>query len=452
MNQFKIITAMKPVQIIRCVITSFLLMSFSLAGHAKENPMKYGPSHVELKKTEGRYRLFVNGEEFWVKGAGCEFGPCDLVALHGGNSIRTWRVNNGIKTGREVLDQAWENGLMVMMGLDVAGERHGFDYNDEAAVARQLEDIKKDVMELKDHPALLGWGIGNELNHRYTNMRVWDAVNDIARMIKEVDGNSVVTTMLAGFAPDDVKYIQDSCTYLDFLSVQMYADIINLGQRMTEAGYDGPFLVTEWGATGHWEMPATEWGSPVEQSSAEKADIIKLRYREAILSNQENCLGSYVFLWGQKQERTPTWYGLFTENGERTEAVNVMEYLWTGSWPEQKAPRILNAEIQDMGGRFDNVKLEEDALYSAIIEVENSGNENINTLNARAEILPEPEELSDGGDFEQRPQSIGGLIISATHREVVFRSPAQRGAYRLFIYISDDNSNTGTINIPFLIP
>jgi hypothetical protein len=440
---------MKFIIIIRLLTISLLMISCESKVSTEEDPVKYGPSRVELRKTEGRYRLFVNGEEFYVKGAGCEFGPCGLIAEHGGNSIRTWRVHNGVSTGREVLDKAWENGLMVMMGLDVGRERHGFDYNDDAAVARQFEEIKKNVIELKDHPALLGWGIGNELNHGYTNMRVWDAVNDIAKMISEVDGTSVVTTMLAGIGRNEVEYIRDNCPYLDFISVQMYGDIINLNQRLAEAGYDGPYLVTEWGATGHWEMPETDWGSPVEQSSAEKADAIMIRYEKAILSDPVNCLGSYVFLWGQKQERTPTWYGLFTENGERTEAVNVMEYLWTGKWPEQMAPRILDAQIKDRGGRFDSVELEEAALYSAIFEVEYSGNGNIY---ARAEILPEPEELSDGGDFEQRPETIGGLIKSATTDEVVFMAPARKGAYRLFIYVSDDASNTGTINIPFLIP
>ena len=411
--------------------------------------MKYGPSRVELKKTEGGYRLFVNGEEFWVKGAGCEFGPCDLVAAHGGNSIRTWRTDNGINSGKEVLDNALEHGLMVLMGIDVGRERHGFDYNDEDEVARQLENIKNDVLELKDHPALLGWGIGNELNHGYTNKKVWNAVNDIAKMIREVDGKHVTTTMLAGIAAEDVAYIRDNCPDLDFISIQMYADIINLEQRLAEAGYDGPYLVSEWGATGHWEMPETEWGSPIEQSSAEKEDIIRLRNEKAILSDPVNCLGSYVFLWGQKQERTPTWYGLFTEQGEKTGAVNVMEYLWTGKWPDQIAPKILNAEIKGKGGRFDNIRLERNVLYSAVTEVEYPEG---GQITARAEILPEPSELSDGGDFEKRPRTIEGLVVSAYPDKVVFRSPSGEGAYRLFIYISDDDNNTGTINIPFLIP
>ena len=196
-------------------------------------------------------------------------------------------------------------------------------------------------------------------------------------------------------------------------------------------------------------MPETEWGSPIEQSSTEKADAIKKRYEKAILSDPANCLGSYVFLWGQKQERTPTWYGMFTEKGEKTEAVNVMEFLWTGKWPEQMAPRISDAKIRDKGGRFDNVRLKENTVYTAIVNVDYSG---VWDVAARAEIIPEPVELSDGGDFEQRPESIGGLIMSVTPEEVVFRSPSQKGAYRLFIYISDNYSNTGTINIPFLIP
>lgn len=411
-------------------------------------PANEGPSHVEMRNVDGRYRLFVNGEEFFVKGAGCEFGPCALIAEYGGNSVRTWRVDNGRQTGREVLDEAWESGLMVMMGLDMQRERHGFDYNDEQAVAEQLEKFREQVLELKDHPALLGWGIGNELNLRYTNNKVWDAVNDIARMIKEVDGNHVTTTMLAGIGKSEVEYISKNCPDLDFLSIQLYGDVINLEQRLQEAGYDGPYLVTEWGATGHWEMPETSWGSPIEQTSSEKASAIKKRYKKAILGDDKNCMGSFVFLWGQKQERTPSWYGFFTEKGEKTEPINVMEYLWNGQWPQNMAPRFTDIQIKDKGGRFDNLKLKRNGEYTVEITIEHPQME---ALSVRGEVMPEPVELSDGGDFEKRPQTIEGLILSANTSEVTFRAPAKKGAYRIFVYVTDVHNQAGTANIPFFV-
>lgn len=435
-------------KIIIAAAMSLPLIACNFGRDSKSDPMKEGPSHVEMRNVDGRYRLFVNGEEFFVKGAGCEFGPCYQIAAHGGNAIRTWRTDNSQQTGREVLDEAWKNGLMVMMGLDMGRERHGFDYNDTAAVAAQLEQFRKEVIELKDHPALLGWGIGNELNLNYTNKNVWAAVNDIAKMIKEVSGNTVVTTMLAGINATDVRYIKEKAPYLDFLSIQMYGDLINLPQRLKEAGYDGPYLVTEWGPTGHWEMPSTEWGSPIEQTSTEKAESIKERYQKAILADHANSMGSFVFLWGQKQERTPTWYGMFTEIGERTEAITYMYYLWTGQWPENMAPKFYDITIQGKGGRFDNVRLERNGQYTASISVEHPNNL---PMNVRVEIMPEPRQLSVGGDYEPRPASIEGLVVSASTSEIVFRAPQESGAYRILVYVTDENNYAATANIPFYV-
>ncbi len=431
----------------------FILMTgMMLACTPSQEPeSKYlteGPSHVEMREVDGKHRLFVNGEEFYVKGAGCEFGPCYQIAAHGGNSFRTWRTDNSQRSGLEVLDDAYEHGLMVMMGLDVARERHGFDYDDEVAVAAQLERLRQEVVELKDHPALLGWGIGNELNLRYTNPRVWDAVNDIARMIKEVDGNHVTTTMLAGIGPKEVEYIAANCPDIDFLSLQFYGALINLEEILQNVGYAGPYLVTEWGPIGHWEMPQTEWGRPIEQTSTEKAEAIKTRYQEVILADDANCMGSFVFLWGQKQERTPSWYGFFTEAGERMEPVNMMEYLWTGEWPEQKAPRVYDIKIAGKGGRFDSVRLQPGGEYTAILEIEHHDE---SSLNVRAEIMPEPKELSDGGDYEPRPASIEGLISASDINGVSFIAPAEPGEYRILVYVTDQYNNAGTANVPFYV-
>jgi len=120
------------------------------------------PVKVELKKHDGQFQIYVNNEPFYIKGAGLEFGNIASVAKHGGNSFRTWRTENGQQSGKEVLDAAAENGLMVTMGIEVARERHGFDYNDSIAVKGQLDRIKQEVIALKDHPALFIWAIGND--------------------------------------------------------------------------------------------------------------------------------------------------------------------------------------------------------------------------------------------------------------------------------------------------
>ncbi len=243
----------------------------------------------------------------------------ESLAKHGGNSFRTWRVDNGETNGMEVLNEAYKHGLMVCMGIEVARERHGFDYDDEEAVKKQFEQIEKDVLELKDHPALLMWGIGNELNLRHKNPKVWDAINEIAAMIHKEDPNHPTTTMLAGANKNEIIEVSERCPELDLISFQLYGKIEELPQYIKESGYEGAYIVSEWGATGHWEVEKTAWGRPIEQNSHDKATAYRERYNNVILTDSAHCIGSFVFLWGQKQERTPTWYGVFLENGDKTE-------------------------------------------------------------------------------------------------------------------------------------
>lgn len=404
-----------------------------------------GPRKVEMKINEaGNYRLFVDGEEFYVEGAGLEFGSRVSLAGHGSNSFRTWRTDNAQK----ILDEADSLGMMVLMGIDVGRERHGFNYNDENLVKQQQEEIKSQVLKFKDHPALLAWGIGNELNLRYTNKKVWNAVNDISKMIHEVDGNHPTTTMLAGIGKAEVDYIAEHCTDVDFLSIQFYGAIIDLESRLEKAGYEGPYMVTEWGPTGHWEVPKTSWGAPIEQTSSEKAASIKERYEQVILADEKYCLGSYIFLWGQKQERTPTWYGLFTENGEEMQSIDVMHYFWNDrTHPDNRAPEITDVKINQLAA-IENIKVEPGEELTLTYEVyDPDGDE----LNIRFEVIKEATVLGDGGDHEPRPEAFNNLLIAAKDGVVSFRAPGQTGPYRAFLYVLDGNNHAATVNIPFFV-
>ena len=173
---------------------------FNLSVFSQVNQIK----KVEVIKSNDGFRLVKDNKPYYIKGAG-GYEHLDLLSKIGGNSIRTWGTENAI----EILDQAHQKGISVCMGLWVGHERHGFDYNDEYAITSQLEAFKKQVLKLKDHPALLMWSVGNEVDLFYKNFKVWNAVEDIAKMIKELDPNHPVMTVTAGIEPCEVYMIKN---------------------------------------------------------------------------------------------------------------------------------------------------------------------------------------------------------------------------------------------------
>jgi len=410
------------------------------------NTLKSKVAKVTIKNTEGKYQLLVNNEPFYIKGAGLEFGNIPALAKHNGNSFRTWRTDNGEQSGKEVLDEAHKYGLMVTMGIEVARERHGFDYNDEAAVKEQKERIRKEVLEFKDHPSLLIWAIGNELNLRSTNPRVWDAVNDISKMIHDIDPNHPTTTTLAGMSQQDIEYIKERCKNIDILSIQLYGSIVKLPKFLKDFGWIGPYMVTEWGATGHWEVPKTSWDIPIEENSSVKAANYLKRHQIAIESDTTQCLGSYVFLWGQKQERTPTWYGVFLEDGKETESVDVMHYIWSKKWPENRTPQIKSFTLNNKTA-YQSVILKPNKDAKATIDIVDFEN---NTINYSWEVLRESTDLKDGGDKENRPEIIDIQLTRNQNREINFKL-SEKGNYRLFVYADDGYNHAATANIPFKV-
>jgi hypothetical protein len=404
-----------------------------------------GPAKVELKESNGKYRLYVDGREFFVRGAGCEFGSIEKLGKHGANSFRTWRTENGQQSGQQVLDRAQKAGLKVLMGLELIPERQGFDYDDPVAVGRQFTSIREQVLKFKDHPALLGWLIGNELNHQAKNPKVWDAVNDVAKFIHQADPNHPASTATAGISKGVVDEIKKRTPAIDFLSVQFYGDIVNLQKRLKDAQWEGPYMVTEWGATGHWEVASTQWKAPIEETSSQKAKKFAERYEKAIAADALRCLGSYVFLWGQKQERTPTWYGMFTQKDEDTETVDVMHRIWTGSFPSNRSPQIESISLNGQTAA-QNIRVRAGAPLSGAVAASDPDGDR---LKYTFEIMQESTDLKTGGDFETTPPILAS--VESLKGEIALKAPAKEGAYRLFFYVRDGKSHCGTGNTPFYV-
>jgi hypothetical protein len=427
---------------IRYCIKGFILCILIATSFTRPMAQQNAPVKVEVRKIGSAYRLFRGGQEYFIKGAGGT-NYTDRLVQYGGNSIRTWDTRNG----QEVLTRAANLGVTVTMGLNVARERHGFNYDDTAAVRKQLETLRQQVRQLKNNSALLIWGIGNELNLNYTNPKVWDAVNGIARMIHEEDPLHPATTMLAGVNKKEIDYIKARCPDLDLLSFQVYGGLAGLPQQVHNAGWEGAYIVTEWGPTGHWEGLQTSWKAPIEETSSEKAAVYESRYQYGIERDKDKCLGSYVFLWGQKQERTPTWYGLFTEKGEESEVVDAMQFLWSGKWPKNQAPHIYSLQLNGQKAA-DNVYLKPGQVYEALATAFDPNNDK---LTYRWELLNEATNVGVGGDREEKPAAIDHSITLSSNGKAMLTAPAKEGAYRLFVYISDGHNKLATANIPFYV-
>jgi len=405
-----------------------------------------GPVKVEIVRTDAGYVLLRGGAPYAVRGAGMAVDDLARFASHGGNSIRNWTTDNRVQDVMELLDQAQSHGVTVALGLPMRPQRHGFDYDDAAAVAAQRESFRDDIIRYRDHPALLAWIVGNELNHSYTNPRVFDAVEDVTRMIKELDPNHPVTTALAGFYPQVVAEAQARAPSLDFLSFQNYGSLFGLPTKMAAAGFTSPFMVTEWGTIGYWEMEKTAWGAPVELTSSEKADVFLRAQREVFSVLAGRLLGSYVFFWGQKQERTPTWFGLLLETGEETEAADVMQRVWTGEWPANRSPRVSSLHLDGKGSR-QSVTLVAGRTYEAAFDVVDPEGD---PLRFRWEVKPESDVTQAGGDHEAHIPGIEGLLRDprAARTAITVKEP---GRYRLFAYAFDDRGHAAHANIPFLV-
>ena len=398
---------------------------------------------VEIRGEPGNFKLYRAGAPYEIRGAGAQ-SVDDLASLaqHGANSVRNWSVDDG-----GILDRARELGLTVALCLDVKRERHGFDYNDAAAVDEQFKRLRAQVLAHRNHPALLVWIIGNELNYDYRNPAVYDAVNDISKMIHELDPHHPTTTTTAGIDRSLARVIEARAPDLDFLSVQVYGGLFELSDALADIHLRLPLMVTEWGTIGHWEVPQTDWGAPIEPTSTDKARRYRDGYDGVLASMGGSLIGNYAFLWGQKQERTPTWYGVLTEDGRRTEAADTLQHIWTGRWPSNRSPKVREL-LLDGKRAEDDVRLTPGGTYAASVQaIDPDGDK----LDYDWRLARESQATQGGGDPETKPDEVQLQNSNAQPGTLSWRVPDQPGAYRLYVYVGDGNGGAGHANIPFLV-
>ncbi len=400
---------------------------------------------VELARGESGWQLLRAGEPYFIRGAGGDHSLEDLAAA-GGNSVRTWDAE-GIRGGMDTmdfLDEAHALGLSVTLGIWIGHERHGFDYDDPDQVRAQFERARQLVERYKDHPALLIWGIGNEMEgfEDGDNPAIWEAVDDIAAMVKELDPNHPTMTVTTFVHGERVDYVHRKSDAIDIHGVNAYGGARVVADWLEERNASKPFILTEYGPVGPWESGKTEWGAPYEQTSTEKAEFYKQSHRLGIEAHPGMALGGYAFLWGNKMEATPSWFGMWLDDGARLGSVDAMTEVWTGSPPADRSPIVepLKVDGAPAAEPGDSVKVSAEAADPERGE-----------LRARWELRRDSGELLTGGDYRPYPLLIEDAIAESSVRSATVRMPDAPGPYRLYYTVYDPAGNAATANLPLLV-
>ncbi len=231
--------------------------------------------------------------------------------------------------------------MSVTVGIWLGHERHGFRYDNPEMVAAQFEKAKAAFQKYKDHPAVLMWGIGNEMEGDGKNEAIFVAVNNIAKMAKEVDPNHPTMTVISEFGDkgDKVKNIHRLCPDIDVIGVNSGGGP-SVAERYKQFGATKPFILTEFGPNGAWETARTTFKAPIEPTSTQKAAAYRAVYEKSVLGAKGTCIGSYAFVWGSKMEATATWFGMVLPDGTRLASAETMSELWTGKPPANRVPII----------------------------------------------------------------------------------------------------------------
>lgn len=431
---------MKPSRILSLqIITSTLLALLAQTAVADPISMR--------RNGDGGWELVRDGKTFFVRGAGGQ-NHLDVLVESGGNAIRTWGIESLTEKvdGETLVERARKHDLVIAAGLWVGHERHGFDYSNDTQIKEQREAIRAAVAKWKGEPTIGFWGLGNEMEGPMSDgrdVRIWKELEELAKIIKKEDPTRLIMTVIAGAGAEKVKGMKDHCPSIDIIGVNAYASASGAGKAVKQAGWDKPFILSEFGPMGHWEVGKTEWGAPIEPSSREKAAKYYSAHQLVVEESEGLCVGSFAFVWGQKQETTSTWYGMFLKSGEKLPPVDAMAKAWTGEWPENRCPRVES---------FTSTAAQHSVSPGETVEV---------TLEARDPeggelefswaIAGESTDRKHGGDAEAAPPEMPVKVEPSGANAWRFKAPGKPGEYRLFLVVRDGQQAASAENFPFRV-
>jgi hypothetical protein len=394
------------------------------------------PVRVEVVKTAGGWQLLRGGKPYFIKGVGGDASK-EWLAQYGGNSFRVWGVDR-LATD---LDEARKSGLTVIAGMWIGHKRQGFDYHNTVQVKAQFDRAQEAIRRNRNDPALLVWSIGNEMETEEPagDPAVWQAIEDIAAMIKKEDPNHPTMTVIAEVGGDKIPQINKYCPDIDIVGINSYGGGQSVGERYRTAGGTKPYVITEFGPPGQWETGQKSWGGVVEMTSTEKTDWYRRTYLGSVLGQKGFCFGSCAFAWGYKREATATWYGMFLPDGSKVAAVDTMSELWTGKPITNPCPRINSLKLADGDGRG-----ETGTVVHVLLDASGANGE---PMKVSWELQRDMFRYQVAAEGAAGSSGFPEAIVNATDKGADVKLPASGGGYRLYAYVRTPHNGSAVANL-----
>lgn len=417
-------------------------------------------SQVTIEKSDNTWKLLVDKEPFDIKGVtfGYDDDPANFMTYFkdlksiGVNTIRTW--GTGPNTSL-LLEAAERHNIKVLLGIWMRHGRPGMEADDSFDYLKDIDGMEvmyntaiDVVRRFKGHPAVLAWGIGNEvyLNTETDEEKVVYSkfLERVCKDIKSMDKEHPILSVEAWTFGLD--WWEQYVPSLDIYGLNVYgagADLLQ--EELDKRQIDKPYVITEFGVTGEWDIKTKKFGVTKEPSDAEKYNVIVEGYNNWVVP-KPSCLGVYMFHYGDGNHFAAPWLLTHVKGFKRPQYWAIRE-AYTGKKPEKP---LVNIKLRLSEGTFDSgtwvpVELTADVSINRIEEIDFYYNHRagsrrrrdaINNLNSRGD-------LENGFEIEL-PKVDGGIKIYAYAQD----SKANLAISADAINVKDEEAR----NRPFLVP
>jgi hypothetical protein len=400
---------------------------------------------VWLEGKNGQYTLKKEGQPFFIKGASGH-GHYRELAQAGANTLR---VYDTVGLGA-VLDSAYSHGLMVIADLPIPASQHQDFYRDTAKTAALKLALFGVVAQHQQHPALLLWNFGNEVNFGLEPGRraFYRFYNQTLADLKGLDPHHPFSSSLTTYRRRELLGTRLRVRGLDMLGFNSFGQIINQERNLKRFAWvwKGPYLLTEWGVNGYWESGFTSWRAPLELSSPYKCFQVAEHYQRNMPHGDPRFLGHCFFYWGTHHESTPTWFGAFDAAGRETPLYAALAALWQGDSVPLPSIPLEGVSINGIYPNKDVFAKPGQPMYAQIALYE--GRDSAFTV--RWELRPE-DWYSARWPYGPESRPLNWEAEPFRQQGVKFSAPEREGPYRLYAYLSDRHGLTLTANSPLYV-